>query len=59
MRIPQWKVDEVLKAYENGEIKQLAGTPASLSVPSRFFMLGITPRIVAEVMRVKKKGDDK
>lgn len=58
MRVPRWKIGEVLKAYEKGEIKQLSEDPAGFSVPVRFFVLGITPRIVAEVIRAKKRGGE-
>jgi len=52
MSIPQSEIDEIKKAYEDGEIRELGtGEPTAFSVPSRFFALGITPSMISEVVK--------
>ena len=51
----QSKRSEILSAYRAGEVKRVSST--YFVVPSRFFGLGITPRMVAEVLG-KEEADD-
>ena len=48
MRIAKAKIQEIEKAYRAGEVKVLGN--GNFSVPSRFFVMGITPRMVAQVV---------
>jgi Na+-transporting NADH:ubiquinone oxidoreductase subunit NqrD len=54
MRVPKRKKEEIIQAYHNGEIKEIDGL--LYWVPSRFFVLGITPSMVKRVIRSIKKG---
>jgi hypothetical protein len=54
VRVPKRKKEEIIQAYHNGEIKELNNL--AYSVPSRFFVLGITPSMVNRVIRSIKKG---
>ncbi len=48
------KKEIVIKAYKKGEIKILGN--GSYSVSSEFFALGITPKIVNDVLKELKGG---
>ena len=54
MRVPKHKKEEIIQAYHNGEIKEI--NDLAYSVPSRFFVPGITPSMVNRVIRSIKKG---
>ena len=43
------KKEIIIKAYNEGKIKKLGNS--CYSVPSDFFILGITPRLVGEVLK--------
>jgi hypothetical protein len=47
VKIEKAKRDAIIAAYRSGEIKRV-GT--GFSVPSKFFVLGITPRMVTQVI---------
>jgi len=51
-----WKRDEILFAYQSGEIRRIGDN--SFAVPSRFFVLGITPKMVAEVIRLSVEAQN-
>jgi len=54
VRVPKHKKEEIIQAYHNGEVKEI--NDLAYSVPSRFFVLGITPIMVNRVIRSIKKG---
>ena len=60
MRLAKRKKEEIIQAYHNGEIKEIKEikeiNDLAYSVPSRFFVPGITPSMVNSVIRSIKKG---
>lgn len=48
------KVEQILKWWEEGRIKKVGN---AYSVPSQAFVMGITPRLVNEVLKGKAKED--
>lgn len=44
------KIKQIKKWYRGGKIKKLGG--GCFSVPSEAFGLGITPRLVSEVLKI-------
>jgi len=52
MRIKKSKHDEIVAAWRAGEIKQVG---IGFSVLSRFFVLGIMPRMVTQVVAELKE----
>jgi len=57
VRLAKRKKEEIIQAYHNGEIKEIKEiNDLAYSVPSRFFVPGITPSMVNSVIRSIKKG---
>lgn len=48
------KKNEILDALKSGELKRVGRSTRAWSVPSRFFVLGITPTMIEEVVKGEK-----
>jgi len=45
------RVKQIQSWYKEGKVKIISHDPACFSVPSEAFVLGITPRLVADVLK--------
>jgi hypothetical protein len=55
LKVSKAQKAEIILALATGEIEQLGSNPDTFVVPARFFVLGVTPRAVAAVVKGNKE----